>query len=167
MGIRRAFSALLAVACVLPLQGAAVDSGVRGQINPFAASQPAVQRVFELMNEERAKVGLPPLRLAEKLCVTARWHAMDMAANDYFEHVDRHGRTPGKRLSSFGYRYAYCGQNIAAGQRTPEEVVRAWMESPAHRDNILRSQFTEVGIALANNRNSRFGTYWVQDFGRP
>jgi uncharacterized protein YkwD len=167
MGIRRAFFALLVAALVLPVQGAAKDSELKGKFDPFAASQPAVQRVLELMNDERAKAGLPPLKLVEKLCVSARWHAMDMAVGNYFEHVDRQGRTPGQRMASFGYRYSYCGQNIAGGQKTPDEVVEAWMKSPHHRENILRSEFKEVGIAFVENTNSKFGKYWVQDFGTP
>jgi uncharacterized protein YkwD len=167
MGIRKAFFVSLAALAVIPVQGAAGDSALKGKFDPFAASQPAVQRVFELMNAEREKAGLPDLKLCDKLCVSARWHAMDMAVGNYFEHVDRQGRTPGQRIQSFGYRFHYCGQNIAGGQKSPEEVVDAWMKSPGHRENILRPEFKEVGIALVENANSKFGTYWVEDFGSP
>jgi uncharacterized protein YkwD len=169
MGFRRAFFVGLLAVAILPVSGAAGqgEPKLKTGFDPIAASEPIVQRVFDLMNEERAQAGLPPLKLAEKLCVSARWHAMDMAVGNYFEHTDRQGRTVGRRLLSFGYRYRYCGQNIAAGQQTPEEVVRAWMNSPSHRENILRREFREVGIAFVENPNSRYHRYWVQDFGTP
>lgn len=165
MGIRKATTAGLLVLLVLPVSGASDSERGRDRFDPLAASAPTVQRVHELVNVERKRAGLNPLKLAEKLCVTARWHAVDMAVGNYFEHRDRQGRTVGERLASFGYHYRYCGQNIAAGQQSAEEVVQAWMKSPGHRENILRREFREVGIAYVQNPNSRYGRYWVQDFG--
>lgn len=165
MGTRKAISAGLLALFILPVSGASNPEGAKGKFDPFAASEPLVKRVLDLMNDERDKAGLAPLKFSDKLCVTARWHAMDMAVGNYFEHRDRQGRTVGERLSSFGYQYRYCGQNIAAGQQSPEEVVKAWMKSPGHRENILRREFREVGIAFVQNPNSRYGRYWVQDFG--
>jgi uncharacterized protein YkwD len=166
MGIRRAISIGLLALIVLPVSGASKDEP-KNQFVPIAAADGTVMRVFDLMNQERAKAGLHPLKLADKLCISARWHAVDMASGNYFEHKDRQGRTVGQRLNSFGYRFRYCGQNIAAGQQSPEEVVDAWMRSPSHRENILRREFREVGIAFINSPTSRYGRYWVQDFGTP
>ena len=167
MGIRKATLAGLLALTVLPVSGASDSESAGGKFDPALAAGPAIQRVYDLVNRERNKAGLAPLKLDERLCSTARWHAVDMAVGNYFEHRDRQGRTVGERLSSYGYHYRYCGQNIAAGQQTPEEVVQAWMKSPGHRENILRREFREVGIAFVQNPNSRYGRYWVQDFGTP
>ena len=167
MGYRKAIMAGLLALLIMPASGASDSEGVSNKFDPVAASAPTVQRVLDLVNQERSRAGIAPLKLADKLCDTARWHALDMAVGNYFEHRDRQGRTVGERLASMGYHYRYCGQNIAAGQQSAEEVVRAWMKSPGHRENILRREFREVGIAYVQNPNSRYGRYWVQDFGTP
>lgn len=167
MGIRIALHALLLTMTVLPVSDSAMTERPNAKFDPIAASQASIQRVLELVNEERAKANLPSLVLNERLCVTARWHAMDMAVGGYFDHKDRRGRSPGQRLNSFGYRFHYCGQNIAAGQQNADEAFEAWMNSPGHRENILRKEFKEIGIAFVQNPNSRYHRYWVQDFGAP
>lgn len=165
MGYRKAISAGLLALLIMPASGASDSEGASSKFDPAASYAPTVQRVLELVNQERGRAGVSQLKLADTLCTTARWHATDMAVGNYFEHRDRQGRTVGERLASFGYHYRFCGQNIAAGQQSAEEVVRAWMKSPGHRENILRREFREVGIAYVQNPNSRYGRYWVQDFG--
>ncbi len=166
MGVRRFFS-VWATLGLLPVQAMLLQEEPKPKFDPIASTAPEIARVVVLVNEERQKAKLPPLKLVDKLCVTARWHAMDMAVGGYFEHTDRQGRTVGQRLNGFGYRYTYCGQNIAAGQKTPEDAVQAWMNSPSHRENILRREFREIGVAFVENPNSKYGRYWVQDFGTP
>jgi uncharacterized protein YkwD len=68
-------------------------------------------------------------------------------------------------IESFGIRMAAGGENIAMGQRTPKEVVTAWMNSPGHRGNILSTSFTEIGVGCAKNKNGVY--YWTQMFIRP
>jgi uncharacterized protein YkwD len=166
MGVRRFVTALSALS-MLPVHAAVIQEAPKPRFDPIASTATEITRVVELVNEERQKFRLPALKLSEKLCVTARWHAMDMAVGGYFDHTDRQGRSVGQRLNGFGYRFTYCGQNIAAGQKTPEDAVKAWMNSPSHRENILRKEFREIGIGLVSNPNSQYKVYWVQDFGTP
>jgi uncharacterized protein YkwD len=69
------------------------------------------------------------------------------------------------RLAAVSYEMRAAGENIAEGQRDPAEVVSSWMRSRGHRDNILSSEFTEIGTGVAVGRNGR--RYWAQVFGRP
>lgn len=167
MGISGAVCLWLAASASIPSSGDVPKELDQPKFNPIKATVPIVTQVATLVNLERRKFNLAPLAVADKLNVTARWHAMDMAVGNYFDHTDRQGRTVGQRLQSMGYRFNYCGQNIAAGQKTPEEVVAAWMNSPPHRQNILRREFREMGLAFVENPNSRYSRYWVQDFGTP
>lgn len=68
-------------------------------------------------------------------------------------------------INSFGLKFSSAGENIAMGQRTPQEVVQAWMNSPGHRSNILNKNFTEIGVGLAKDANGN--PYWTQMFIRP
>ena len=90
-----------------------------------------------------------------------------MAQQRFFAHRGPRGDTPRDRITATEYRGNAWGENIAAGQRTPKEVVRAWMESPGHCKNILNSLFTEIGISFVFDQKSPYKTYWVQAFGRP
>lgn len=166
MGARRFLWAVAAIA-LLPNQRAWPQDEPKATFNPVASTADDIARVADLVNAERQRNRLAPLKVVERLCISARWHAMDMAVGGYFDHKDRLGRTVGQRLQSFGYRYTYCGQNIAAGQKSAEDAVQAWMNSPSHRENILRPEFKEMGVAVVTNANSKYGRYWVQDFGAP
>lgn len=124
------------------------------------------RRVLDLTNQERAKLGLQPLRFETRLTESARWKAEDMAKRNYFDHADGGGRDFIDRAQDFGYKeWHYLGENIAAGQSTPEEVVAEWMASPGHRRNILKREYREIGIAFTTDSHSEYGRYWVQEFG--
>jgi uncharacterized protein YkwD len=69
------------------------------------------------------------------------------------------------RLAAVSYEVRAAGENIAEGQRDAAEVMSSWMRSRGHRDNILSSEFTEIGTGVAVGRNGRL--YWAQVFGRP
>jgi uncharacterized protein YkwD len=123
-------------------------------------------KVLELTNKERAKAGLGPLVLADRLCNSAEWKAEDMADRNYFDHADGSGKDFVDRAEQYGYGdWTFLGENIAAGQRTPEEVVAEWMASPGHRKNILKPQFKEIGLGYADDSHSSYKRYWVQEFG--
>jgi uncharacterized protein YkwD len=116
---------------------------------------------------DRAFAPAPPLRLSATLADVALGHAADMAAHDYFEHQDRAGHSPAERVRAVGYRESLVGENIAYGPETPEEVVRGWLESPGHCENIMDPRFTEMGIAYSPGSASRRGLYWVQLLAAP
>lgn len=131
-------------------------------------------RVLELTNERRAagancggEVFGPadPLEMNAIIRIAARLHSKDMGEQDYFEHDSLDGRTFDQRMSMAGFSGpSPWGENIAAGQRTAEEVVEGWMNSPGHCRNIMEPAFRVIGIGYAEVEGSTFGTYWTQDF---
>jgi len=117
------------------------------------------QKVVELTNQERAKQGLPALKVDTELSKVAREKSRDMQANNYFSHDSPTYGSPFDMMKQFGIQYSSAGENIAMGQPTPEEVVQAWMDSDGHRKNILSSNYTHIGVGYAEN-----GNYWTQLF---
>lgn len=95
----------------------------------------------------------------------ARGHALDMATRDYFDHMSPEGRGPAERAKAAGYASPFVGENIAAGQRTPSEVVDDWMKSTGHCSNIMDARYRVLGVGSATRSGSRMGIYWVQNFG--
>jgi uncharacterized YkwD family protein len=135
-------------------------------VQPENVSVPAeVKQVLDLVNQERQKAGLKPLKLNVSLSKVAEVKAKDMRDNGYFSHTSPTYGSPFEMIKQFGIRYTYAGENIAAGQRTPQEVMNAWMNSSGHRANILNPNYTEIGIGLA--KGGSYGTYWVQMFIKP
>lgn len=134
-------------------------------------SQPAAvsaARVVALTNEERAGENLPSLRVSELLTQAAQLKAEHMAENEYYAHVSPDGKTPLYWLDRVGYRYLNAGENLVIDRTTSEQVVSAWMHSADHRKNILRSQFTEIGVGIAEGRYKGEDTIFVaQVFGTP
>lgn len=123
---------------------------------------PDVQRVFDLVNEERAAAGLSPLALNAKLNDAAQAHAESMYEEGYFSHTGSDGSTVADRVERFGYAWSTVGENIAYGATSPEQVMQMWMNSSGHRANILGSGYTEMGVGIDTR-----GAMWVQVFARP
>lgn len=119
------------------------------------------QEVFDLVNQIRAENGLEPFVYNATLAQVARAHSQDMIDRGFFDHTNPDGDGPGDRVSAAGVRWSQVAENIAAGQRTPEEVVTSWMNSPGHRANILGS-CKELGVGLA--LGGSYGCYWTQCF---
>lgn len=120
------------------------------------------QKVVELVNVERQKAGLPALTLDTAISNVARTKSKDMATNNYFAHQSPTYGSAGDMLTKFGIKWSAWGENIASGQKTPESVVTAWMNSPGHRANIMSTNFSKIGVGYATNSN---GTpYWTQMF---
>ncbi|MFF2480810.1 CAP domain-containing protein [Paenibacillus sp. NPDC058071] len=115
------------------------------------------QQVVNLVNQERAKGGLSPLTVDTLLTKVAQEKARDMDVNKYFSHTSPTYGSPFDMMKQFGVTYSYAGENIAAGQRTPQEVMNAWMNSPGHRQNIMSPNFKKIGVGFVNNQ-------WVQEF---
>ena len=130
-------------------------------------STPEVNKSFELqvldlVNEERTARGLSPLTYSEELAKVAASHSADMANRNYFSHNSPEGVTPFNRIKNAGISYKSAGENIAAGQDTPEAVVDAWMNSDGHRANILNKNFTKMGVGCVYGGS--YGIYWTQLF---
>ena len=120
------------------------------------------QQVLALVNEERRKAGVAPLTLSAELQSAAAIRAEEITRR--FSHT----RPDGTKCSTVIPNGKYTmGENIAAGNNTAAKVVQQWMNSPGHRANILRSDYTELGVGYAYKENSQYKHYWVQIFRRP
>ncbi|MFW2108576.1 CAP domain-containing protein [Bacillus spizizenii] len=117
------------------------------------------KKVVELTNAERQKQGLKPLQIDETLSKSARAKSQDMKDKNYFDHQSPTYGSPFDMMKSFGISYKTAGENIAKGQKTPEEVVKAWMNSEGHRKNILNPNFTHIGVGYVES-----GSIWTQQF---
>jgi len=122
-------------------------------------------QVVKLTNRERAKAGCKALKSNTALKTAAQKHSADMAKKDYFSHTGKDGRSPFDRMTDAGYAFSAAAENIAAGQRTPADVVKGWMNSAGHKANIINCTYTEIGVGYA--KGGSYGTYWTQDFGKP
>ena len=120
------------------------------------------QQVVNLVNAERAKAGLKPLKADWELARVARFKSEDMRDNRYFDHNSPIYGTPFQMMKSFGINYRSAGENIAAGQTTAESVMQAWMNSSGHKKNILSPTFTHIGVGYA--KGGSYGHYWTQQF---
>lgn len=112
----------------------------------------APAQVLDLMNSARREAGKHPLRMDGKASRAAHYRAADMAARDYFSHSGWEDA-----LRKFGINGRAAGENIAFGQDSADEVFGDWMDSPAHRQNIMAGDFRSVGIA-------RVEDIWCQIF---
>jgi len=128
---------------------------------PSDASSYEMQ-VVELVNQERAKAGLKPLIYDAQLSQLARLKSEDMRDKNYFSHTSPTYGSPFDMMKKYGITYRTAGENIAAGQATPAQVVQAWMSSAGHRANILNSQYTHIGVGYA--KGGSYGHYWTQMF---
>lgn len=143
---------------------------------PMSATPAMAARALALVNEARARGAqcgaqsfgpAPPLSLSGTLASVALGHATDMAVHDYFEHHDLSGQSPADRVRAAGYHEKLVGENIAYGPQSVEEVVKGWLASPGHCENIMDPRFAQMGIGLAPGRVSRRGLFWVQLFAEP
>lgn len=114
-------------------------------------------KVCEIANQFRKKHGRSELVLDSKLSRVAQAHAEDMLKRDYFSHESPEGETMSDRIENAGVVWQAIGENIARGQKTEDEVMKAWIGSRGHRKNILGRGFGKIGIGRADD-------YWVQVF---
>jgi uncharacterized protein YkwD len=147
-------AALVAVACTVPATA-------------YAASAPAsssagdeIDTVVALVNQEREEAGCDPLGVDPNLTEAAEDHSQDQADMDEMTHTGSDGSKVGERATRAGYDWSRVGENVASGTTSPERVMTLWMNSEAHRDNILNCSFEDIGVG-------RVGGYWTQDFGTP
>lgn len=124
--------------------------------------------LVDLANEDRVEEGLSALAVNTKLVAAAQLKANDMVTNGYFAHTSPAGVTPWHWFGEAGYTFLYAGENLAVNFSESDNVNRAWMNSPLHRENILNTNFTEIGIATATGvYKGKTTTFVVQMFGSP
>lgn len=126
------------------------------------------QRVLSLTNAARTcgttgHAAAPALSASAQLGQAAQGHASNMATRNYFSHTSQDGRTLADRINATGYRWSTIGENIAAGQPIPEDVVSGWLSSPGHCRNIMNPAFRELGVGYV--QGGSHGHSWVQNFG--
>jgi hypothetical protein len=133
--------------------------GVSTDITPTA--------LFELTNRRREEVGLSPLVLNDELVAASQMKAQDMFQKDYWAHNSPEGTTPWVWVKGSGYDYLYAGENLARGFTTSDAVVQAWMDSPGHRENLLSSNYEDIGFAIQDGTLTGDNTILVvQMFGK-
>lgn len=133
------------------------NAGTKTPVATAPSQTTFASQVVNLVNQERSKAGLSPLTSNSALTTMALDKAKDMYNNGYFDHTSPTYGSPFDMMSTYGIRYSYAGENIAKGQQTPEAVMKAWMNSTGHRQNILSPNFTQIGVAFYNGE-------WVQEF---
>lgn len=142
---------------------------------PIIATTPTppsfAEQVITIVNAERAITGCNPLTINNMLVTAAQGHSQDMAQNDFFSHNGSNGSSPWDRMEAAGYSFSAAGENIAAGQETPEDVMTSWMNSSGHRANILNCNFEDIGVGYVYLENdtgeTNYHHYWTQVFGKP
>lgn len=119
---------------------------------------------LERVNGVRTANDLAPLAWDEAAARAAYEHSWDMDLRQYFDHVNPDGKDPGDRLTEAGVAWTLVGENIARGHPDPAAVVQGWLESPAHRANLLTPAYTRVGIGV--HTGPAEGPWWTQDLFR-
>jgi uncharacterized protein YkwD len=136
----------------------------------------AAARVLDLVNQARAQPrrcgneqfgAAPALRASPLLARAASAHARDMAERGNMSHTGGDGSTPAQRVTRAGYSWSAVGENIAAGQRDADSVVKSWLGSPGHCANLMSPDYTETASGFATNASSQAGIYWAQVFAAP
>lgn len=121
---------------------------------------PYVLKVVELVNKERKSAGLNPVTLNTDATTAAQVRAEESSVS--FSHTRPDGTSFATALKDAGVSYRSCGENIAWGQKTPEQVMEGWMNSAGHRANILNASYTEIGVGFYQNASGV--NYWSQLF---
>ena len=130
--------------------------GTDGSQDAFA------NEVVRLVNEERAKAGLPALTVDRGAASAAQVRAKEIERS--FSHTRPDGSSFNSALTEAGVNFSGAGENIAYGQNSPEKVMEGWMNSSGHRANILNSSYTSIGVG--HYQNTSGVNYWTQLFIR-
>jgi hypothetical protein len=159
MGIYLIWSTWIKLATKTPLP--------QGVVLGYASSIEATQVINET-NAERAKADLPPLIHNALLTQAATAKAAHMFKEDYWAHVAPDGTTPWFFFKQAGYAYAVAGENLARDFGDTETMIKAWMDSPTHKENMINPKYQEIGVAVVNGKlQGMETTLVVQLFGKP
>jgi len=117
-----------------------------------------ISSLLDKTNQERQKMGLPDLVLNEELNQAALAKAQDMFTDQYWAHVAPDGKQAWDFIKEAKYAYKYAGENLARDFNNSDEVVKAWMNSPSHYENIANKDFTQMGLAVVTDNLKGFET---------
>lgn len=144
---------------------AATDSQLKVESDSNASKYMSYyQEVLNLVNQIRAEKGVAPLTLDTTLCKAASMRALEMDYSGVFSHTRPNGEDCWTALRTYSVSYSSCGENIAAGQATPAQVVNAWKNSSGHYDNMIDASFTKLGVGYSATGIGAYGHYWCQLF---
>lgn len=129
---------------------------------PAYAASLTQDSILNLVNRARTEHQLPALESNALLATAARSKLADMLARRYFAHQNPDGLMPWDFMEAAGYPYRYAGENLAVDYEEASAVVRDWLDSSAHRQNILNKNFQDTGIAVSSSSGH---TYVVELFG--
>jgi uncharacterized protein YkwD len=150
------------------LLGLSADDFLAGRAAEYRDLADMRRQMLARVNAERRSRSLPAFSSSPSLDRIAQAYADDMLKRSHYGHVDPEGLTVRERAYAGGYRLRFIAENLASGQPTVNEVMDGWMNSEAHRENILSKIYTEAGFGLAIGKNKRgYQIIWVQIFGRP
>lgn len=141
-----------------------------GLFVPVTAAAAVIEdhSIVTLMNNERHKSGLKPLQSDQALVNSANDKALDMIERDYWSHETPDGQPPWQFFEQNGYEFVLAGENLAKHFNTPEGVVNGWMNSPTHRDNILKEGYSQVGVSVVSGMlGSQQTVLVVAHYGSP
>jgi hypothetical protein len=125
-----------------------------------------IDQLLAATNSQRTSEGLAPLTINPQLSQAAAAKAQNMISENYWAHNSPGGRTPWYFINASGYSYTIAGENLAKNFMNSQSVVDAWMASPSHRDNIMKTGYRDVGFAVVNGViNGEETTLVVQMFG--
>ena len=122
------------------------------------------KEVLRLVNEIRAEAGVQALMLDTTLCQAATMRAVEMNYSDLFSHTRPDGTSCFTVFGIYNITYNTCGENIAAGYSSPEEVVEGWKNSSGHYANMINANFNKLGVGMSDEEPGSYGKYWVQLF---
>jgi uncharacterized protein YkwD len=165
--------ALLALSALLPLLLAScADGGISGALGGLLqqtdAARPGTvdaEAAVRLISQYRVDHGLKPLKLDPTLMKIAAAHAQRMAAMDRMSHTLPGEGSFAQRITAEGFQASAAAENVAAGQKNLAEVFEAWRKSPGHNANMLASDVSLMGIAVAIQPGGKYHTYWSLDLG--
>lgn len=134
----------------------------------FQPSAVLVSILDDLTNQERVQNNLPVLKENSLLSKAAELKVRDMVEKGYFAHTSPEGKTPWYWIDQVGYKYNYAGENLAVNFSDTKDVTEAWMNSPTHRANIVKSSYAEIGSAVATGTyKGRESVFVVQIYANP
>lgn len=172
MGIfKRILSTAVSAACALTLVfgSAAVPFAYPGIKAEAVASsseyRDKIERIVELVNEERAKDGVAPVTLNETLTDAAMLRAEEIT--EQFSHTRPDNTSCFTVLKDYDIGYYACAENIAAGNSTADATMNQWVNSSGHYNNLMNATYTEIGVGVVYAPDSEYGYYWVQLFIKP
>lgn len=138
-----------------------VSEQTSSSVTPAQVTGEMEARIQTKINQIREQYNLEPLRYNDQLAQVARQYSQQMSAQNFFSHTSPNGDTPATRVQSGGITYTLVGENLFKCTNVPEPVpaaVQGWMDSPGHRENILRSEYRETGIGVWQEGNTYYMT---------